>query len=43
MIYLNLYDVPNTSLEPTAVTRGSFRFDVGLADTFCRRGSVLGR
>jgi hypothetical protein len=35
-------DEPNTALEPTAATPGSFRFGVGLADIFGRRGSAFG-
>ena len=34
---------PNTALEPTAITPGSFRFGRRLADVFRRRGSALGR
>ena len=35
--------MPNTSLEPTAITPVSLRFGRRLAGVFIRRGSVLGR
>ena len=34
---------PNTSLEPTPITPGSFRFGFPVGESHRRRGSVLGR